>query len=126
MQRTYPPQNNGVILGAGSSITADQFVTGEGASATKTVYMAAEGGASAPLEALREQLARLTALIEQHGQLVDPSAREAIGLVVSEAAKPKPNKLVLASIIDGTATALKSVASLGSAALAIKALIAAL
>jgi hypothetical protein len=113
--------NKGIIMGPGSSMKNDVLAVGDRATATQW-----QSPPSPALQALRDQLAKLSELVERNGELVDTSQKEAVELAVSEAAKEKPNKLILSSILEGTATALKSIASVGSAALAVKALVASL
>jgi hypothetical protein len=75
------------------------------------------------LRLIRGDLARLVALMEDERSYIDPSAKEAVKMVASEAGKPAPNKLVMASLLDGAATAVKSITSIATALTSVKSLI---
>jgi hypothetical protein len=118
-------QNSGLIMSDNATYTTEVGAVGLGATATKHIAASAsESGRLAALDTLREEVDRLSKLLDQHTAQIDPQVKESFQTVVIEAAAPKPNKFLMTTVLDGLATALKSVASVGSAALAVKALIA--
>lgn len=117
--------NRGLIVSGNASVRFDVGAIGDQASAVKHVQSGSAAEELA-LATLREHLQELTALLRQHGDRVQPETRAAVDQVVEEAAKPKPNKLVMSAILQGAAATLGSIASLGSHFLKIKDLIAAL
>jgi hypothetical protein len=114
--------NRGLIVSGSGSVSFDVGAIGDGASAVKNVHTGATTDESA-LATIRQQLQELTALMQQHGDRVQPETRAAVEQVANEAAKPKPNKLVMSSVLQGAAATVGSIAALGAHILKIKDLI---
>jgi hypothetical protein len=120
-------QNSGLTISDNATWNSDVGAVGWRATATKNIGVTPfDPGRLAALETLREEVDRFSKLLDQHSNQIDPHVKESFQTVISEAAGPKPNKFLMTTVLDGLATALKSVASVGSAALAVKALIAGL
>jgi hypothetical protein len=116
--------NEGIIVSGHASIRAKQMAVGRNAS----IVNAGSALEAKGLQEVRDKLERLFAAVSAHSGSV--SERETLlhstEAVAGELAKDKPNKLTVASILDGIAGAVKSVTSIVGAAEALKAAVAAL
>jgi hypothetical protein len=114
--------NEGVIV-QGGSLTATNMATGRGA-----IVNAGDGGASAELQAARQQLAALLQALDEHARaLHNPDeVKQSAQLLAEELKKDKPNRVTLSGVLGGIAESVKSVSVLATAAEGLKLALAAL
>jgi hypothetical protein len=118
--------NSGFIVNGNARVNF-QGAVGDNASVTQTIHQhGSESYDANTLDDLRQRVARLAELVEQQGHLVDAPTRAAIATVESEAARATPDKTKMSVTMDNISGALKSIAGLGSAAVALTTFIAGL
>jgi len=113
--------NNEGIVQHNGTINAGQLVVGSASKAVKVI----KGGElfdSEVFKEINEKLNELLKTVNENSSQLDNQSEivSSTEVVVNELSKEKPNKLTITAILEGIANGVKSVNSIGSAALGLK------
>jgi hypothetical protein len=109
--------NEGIQISGSGNLRARNLAVGRNARVTET-----HGSEAGPAEEVRKQVSVFLEKLAQHKNELPEheDVAEAAKAVEAEAAKEKPNRLTLKSLMDGITTAVKSVSGMAVAAEALK------
>jgi hypothetical protein len=114
-------RNEGIYQ-SGGSIQADQIAVGRNARAAKILNVTNDVLEQKGLQEIRDKLDELLKVIIEHANSLDApdEVLDSTEIVAKELAKDKPNKLTVTGVLTGIADGVKSVASIATAAEALR------